>query len=803
MILHELRNAGRRLLQRPGYSALSITVLALGLGAMLFLLGTVNGMLLEPLPFPDGDRLLAIGRQNDNGNGIGGLRSADYLRLKEELRSIDAFGLYNEVTANVSRGGGRLPVRYDGTMLSAETLTLLGVRPILGRGFSADDDRPGAPLTVLLSEQVWRNDFAADPAVVGSVIKTNGEAATVIGVLPAGFAFPFIGQVWLPRRLDPGDEWGGHSVARLAPGVALQQARAELEAVSERLGHQLQAQANDQRITVKPLKRRFVNEMTTQFVWVMFAAGVLVLLLACANVANLQLAQTLTRRRELAVRSALGAGRGRLLRELLAESLILAGIASLLGLGIAHFCGQWLLDVFVANGDAPPYYVRLGVDGRMIGFGVLAAFLTTLLAGLLPALRASRSDVQEALRDGDKGSGGGFARIARGLVVAEVALTVLLLVGAGMFIRALDGVLGFDFGTGADPAQIITGRVGLFAQQHPTDAERLRFFERVVERLRADPQVLSASVATALPGTMAGSSEAVGALGEARPAQGWPIALAGHVDAHFAETYGLTLLAGRFFDGSEAAGGPRQAVVDRRLAETLWPGREALGQTLVYNPQRDRQSESMTVIGVVEAMHLEDADDPVRPTLLLSIRQYTPQFATFAVRTRDDAQAFAPQLAAAVRAEDADTAVYWLQTQQQAIASGRIGSVVLTQIFSAVGLLALLLSAAGLYGVLAFAVEQRTREIGIRRAIGAGSRGIVLNVSRRLLWQVALGLAIGVALGLPWSALLANPLLQTRGYDGLVFGVVLAMIVMVALIASVAPLRRALRVDPIIALRQE
>ena len=801
MSLLELRNAWRRLMARPGYTALSISVLGLGLGAMLFLLGAVNGLILEPLPFPNSDRLIAIGQMRDGNIGVGGMDSEDYDLLRRELRSYDSIGVYSSLTVNLSRPQG--PKRYDGNKLSVDVLPMLGVQPVLGRAFTAEDDRSGTAPTVLLSYAVWRDDFGADPTIVGKTLRVNGETGTIIGVMPEDFGFPYREEVWLPRQLVAGDDFGVEVIARLKPDVTVQQARAELEAVAQILGDRLEIHRDDRQLVLKPLKLRFVNEMTRGLVWMMFAAGALVLLLACANVANLQLSQTLTRRRELAVRSALGAGRNRLLRELLAESLVLSLAATAIALVLAEVGGRWIMDVFIAAEDAPVYYVRFGVDARMVAFATLAALATTLLAGLIPALRASRADVQDALRDGDKGSsGGGFARVAKGLVVAEIALTVVLLVGAGIFIRGLQNVLAFDFGTRADPNKIATGRIALFPEQYPTGAEQARFFERVVERLRADPQVESASAATALPGTMAGDLLSIVAEGDPKPDQGYRRALVGHVDDYFAETYAIPLVSGRFFDGRDTAEGERVAVIDMRLAEAIWPGRDPLGRRLLIDPGSDDE-QVLTVVGVVSPLHLEDADDPVNPTLLVPLRQYPARFATVAVRTRGNAEAFGPRLAEVVRAEDADTPVYWSRTQQRSIEMGRIGPVVLAQIFTGVGLLALVLAAAGLYGVLAFAVAQRTREIGIRRAIGAGRGEIIGTVGRRVLWQVALGLAIGVALGLPWSGVLANPMLQTRGYDIVVFAIVVAVIALVSLLAAVAPLRRALRVDPIVALRYE
>ncbi|MBX3725340.1 MAG: ABC transporter permease [Xanthomonadales bacterium] len=797
----ELRNAWRRLQSRPGYAALSMTVLGMGLGAMLFLLTAVNGLILRPLPFPDGERLVTIGFQREGNSNVGSMSSADFVRLAPELRSYESIGGYSQMTIVLGLEGG--PKRYEGAALSQQMLPMLGAQPVLGRMFTAEDERPGSPPVLLLGHDVWRDDFGADPAVVGRAVRVNGQGGIVAGVMAADFGFPQRQSVWMAKRAYPGSDFSHQMLAKLRPGITLAQARAELDAIAANLGHQLEGLAGDSRLVNQPLHFSFVDATTRGLVWMMFAAGLLVLLLACANVANLQLSQVLGRRRELAVRSALGAGRGRLLRALLVESLLLSLGATVIALGLAQLGGRWVMDTFIAAEDGPAYFISFDIDLRMAGFAALAALLTTVLAGLVPALRASRTDVQDALRDGDKGSSGsGFARVARGLVVAEIALTVVLLVGAGMFIRALQSVLAFDFGTRADPTTIMTGRVGLFPEQFPSPAEQLQFFERVAGRLRADPEVVAATVANTVPGTSSGGWRRFVAEGEPKPAQGFAGALMAPVDPHFADTYQVRLVAGRFFDGRDRPDSDKVAVVDARMAQALWPGVDPLGRRFVVDPETP-QATTLTVVGMVEAMHLEDADDTVFPTYLVPFAQQPTRFATLAVRLRGDAAAFGPKLAAHVRAEDADTAVYWQRTQQRAIEMGRVGPVILTQIFTGVGVLALVLSAAGLYGVLAFAVAQRTREIGIRRAIGAGRRGIVGVVGGRVLWQVLLGLAIGVALGLPWSLLLATPEMQTRGLDPLVFSGAIAVVIAVAVVASLAPLRRALRVDPIIALRHE
>ncbi|HET9483473.1 MAG TPA: FtsX-like permease family protein, partial [Xanthomonadales bacterium] len=334
-----------------------------------------------------------------------------------------------------------------------------------------------------------------------------------------------------------------------------------------------------------------------------------------------------------------------------------------------------------------------------------------------------------------------------------------------------------------------------------TPASQLAFYERVVDSIRADPAVESASAANALPGTASSGQDPVAAVGEPKPAQGYPMAYLGQVDRHFAETYGVAVESGRFFDQRDVEGAERVAVVDRRLAELLWPGRDALGQKLRYAPD-DPESEILTVVGTVEPVHLEDVDDPHRPVVFVPLAQSPSRFVTLAVRTRGDPLAFAPRLAELVRAQNADTPTYWVRTQARAIEMGRIGPVLVAQVFTGVGLLGLVLAAAGLYGVLSFAVTQRTREIGVRRAVGASQAAVVRTVGDRILWQLGLGIVIGCAVAWPWSGLLLDATMDSRR-EPLTFVIAIGTILLAALLAAVVPLRRALRVDPLIALRHE
>ncbi len=792
-----LIDAARRLWRRPAQSLLTVGVLGLGLGATLFLAAVINGVLLQPLPFPERDRLVALGELRESG--VGGISGDDYLLLRAELTRFDRFGTYDEATANISRGGGQLPKRYEGAFLGDSAATLVGLTPLLGRGFTAADDQPGAPAVLLLGETVWRSDFGADPGVIGQVLRVNGEAATVVGVLPADFRFPFIAEVWMPRRLTAGEDYSVQVVARLAPEVTLSEARAEVEAVVSRLGTGLEAVREERPLGLKPLSLRFVNEYTRQHVGMMVLPGLLVLMLACLNAANLRLGEAMGRQSELAVRAALGAGRRRMLQELLAETLWLALAATVVGLAIAESGCRWLTATLLAADDAPAYFIRLGVDGQLLLIAAGIALLTTLLAGLWPAWRASQQAMAHSLRASrDRGGAG---RMLQALVVAEIAFTVILLVGAGTFLRGMDRVLAFDFGTRAPPTEVLTGRIGLREDRYAEPAARSAFHRQLTEALAAEPGVRAASAATALPGTAAGGSAAVAIPGELPPA-GAPRALLAHVDPGFAAVYDLRLREGRFIEARDDTSAAPIAVIDTRTAAQLWPRGQALGQTLVLNP-RDTEPERYTVVGVVDALHLEDADDPVHPTVLLSLAQHPAEFFTIALRTHGDAAAYGPRLAETLRRLDADLPVYWLRTQQQAIEMGRIGPLVMTQMLSAVGTLGLVLAATGIYGVLTQAVLARRQEIGVRRAVGAGSTAVVRLVAGSIGRQLAIGLGLGLLIALPWTHTLQSELFQTRaGEPSVLLGSLVVVLLATALAVS-GPLRRALKVDPLVALRAE
>jgi predicted permease len=659
---------------------------------------------------------------------------------------------------------------------------------------------------VLIGETLWRHAFAADPAIVGRAVRVDGAWATVVGVLPATFGFPGNSVIWRPLVLRSGQHADLLGVARLKPGETAASLRAALDAQADALQRALPVGSRPKHIIAKPLARGLVPEDLRRWVWLMFGACATVLLLACVNVANLQLVQMLRRRRELALRSALGSHPYRLMAGALSESLWLSVGALAIALPMVAGGNRWLVGMYAAQGQTLSSYVHLGLGPAVLVAACVAALVATLLAGLLPAWRAARVDLQETLRDGGKGSGGFFPRIARGLVVAEIALTVVLLVGAGTFVRALDRVLQATPAGVTHAGEVATAHVALPRQRYMDDAQRIAFFERAVESLRRTPGVRAVTASNTVPGAELGSHEYVAPYGQAEPAGGWPHAQMGIVGPGFLDVYDVRLLEGRFFDARDDAQHAAVAVVDRKMAARFWPGRDALGQQLVLWPGKPA-AKTLRVVGVIESLQLDGMLNRPRPGFLLPLAQSADQGPLYgmglAVRTEGPAASFVPTLARALRGIDADAAVYDARTQAAGMASDRVGMTVLTEVFSALGLVALLLAAAGLYGVLAFSMEQRTQEIGIRRAIGAGNGAIMRHVLRQVGWQLVLGLGIGLLLAVPWSRLLVDPNMGTRAGDPLVFVPVLLVVLGVSLLAALLPLLRALRVDPVVALRYE
>lgn len=799
----ELKAAFRAIASQPGFSALVVAVLGVGLACTIFMLVMINTFVLRPLPFPAPDQLLSAGFVTPHsGDDVQDIASKDVIALRRVLDGSAEVGGFTRSTVTLSDMDNA--ERFDGASVTANFWRVLGVAPVLGRDFTADDERPGAASVAMLSWDVWQQRYNADPAIVGRAIRVNSAAATVIGVMPPRFTYPYKEMIWLPARLSetPAADDDGYVVVMRrhagAPDAAVR------TAIQTWFADAVRAEPERLRgfeIRVDPLEYLTISRQTRAILGIMLAAVVLVLLVACANAANLLLTRTIGRRQELAIRVALGASRTRLVAHLLAQSLLLSLIATAIALPLALALVEYQQASFLTAESGPPRWLRFDVDARVIAMALGAACVTALVTGILPALRAAGSAPAGALRDGTRSvAGGAFARVSHVLVVGEIALSCLLLISVGTMVRGVAEIDRIDLGI--DTNHLLTARVALFPSKYPTGAEQVQLFEKLVDRVRADPAVAAVGAGTVLPARILFMHDVI-ASGTTPPADhAAPSATYGAVDDGFLAAYGIVLQEGRFFDSRDTADGARVAVVDRRFAERFGNGDSVVGQRFRLDPN-DPKGPTVTVVGVIGRLTLNQPADTPSPTMLVPLRQDPGRIASLAIRTRGDAGAFAPRLAEIMREVDADTPLYWVRDYRTIIQSVTYGERVIAQWFGAFGLVALLLAGAGLYGVMAFAVSQRIREIGVRRALGAPDARVLRSLFARSVVQLFAGLAIGLALGIPFANALTGWLASIQRQNTAVVIAALAVLVGAALLATLIPARRALRVDPMVALRYE
>lgn len=786
-----------RLTKNPAQTLLALIILGAGLGTVAFCLSLVNGLILRPLPFDTSDRIYAIGYQSED-SGVSQMLGTDYLRLRSALHEVDVVAAYGTDSVYVHRAGE--PKRTHATLATDGLLETLGIAPVMGRAFSADDDRPGAAPVALVTHHAWQRDYDGRN-VVGESIVVNGQATTVIGILPPDFAFPYDSEILLPARLDDTSHRDMMMVALARPGATVEQMRSIVDSAQASVGTTLDGVRAGRTLTVKPISYVFVDEATRTYILIMLFASGLVLAIACANVANLQLMQAMGRQQEMAIRSALGASRGVLMRDVLIESMLLSVAATAIALVVANAAGDLIVRVFADNGEPPPYFIHFGMDLRLLGMTALVAVMATGLAGLWPALKATRFDLVSLLHEGSKGSSAGWSRTAASMVIVGVALTTVLLSGAAASLLGLGGLAKAEVGTNESPETILTGTLELHQSQFPDNTSRAQFLLRLAERLRAEPAIESATVSTTLPGAVLGSHEHIGARGAARPDGGYARAQTGAIDKGFLDTYGIPVRDGRDLSRFVSQGQMDVALVDTTTAELLWPGRSPIGQTLLLNPDRPTP-DAVTVVGIVDPLQLDSVLAPRLPTVLVPIERFPRSTAVVSVRTRGAAGAIEARMAEAVKQESSQVQLDEVATQADAIARARLGAIVLTRTFTALGVVALLLAIGGLYAIVSLSVARRGRQIGIVRALGAEARDVAALVLGPTGRHVLIGLVLGSTLALPLSRLLAEP-----GTPLVVsFLTVLAVSVLIALVGAAStllPLHRALRIDPIVAMQQE
>lgn len=803
----DLRLSVRTLAKSPLFCVVAIITLGLGIGVNTAVFSIVNAILWRGLPFPEQGRLLSVvGRNEAEPRDRFGMSWAEFEEFRRVQRSLVDVAVFEDRTTTLSGPGGD-PERIAGTAMSAGGMSMLPGPLALGRWFTAEDDKPGAPGTIVLSHALWTNRFKADPAIVGQTIKVNSEWTTVVGVAAEGFRFPDDAGAFVPMRdlhlKDKRDDRALTVFGRLRPGVTLAQAHAEVAAFGAQLAKDHTEANRGINFGAQTLFDRFSGDEDRQLFGVMLAAVLLVMLIACANVGNLLLARSAVREKELAVRAALGAGRARVVRLLLTETLLLSVAGALLGCAIA--AGS--LEVFRrAVVDAhPPYWMRFELDGPALLYAIGLAGAACVLAGLYPAWRHSRPDLNSVLKDAGRGStSAGVGRFARMMIVGEVALSCLLLVLSGLTIRSVIQTQSLPMGF--TTTGIFSGRVALLDREYDDVAKQKQFFTRLIERLRERAEIADFTISDMQPTW--DNSQAILIEGRAPEAAGKPPLTSSlkSVAPHFFSTLGIGLLQGRDFTDADTAESTRVAVVNTAFAQKYWPNQAALGRRFRMGAGKPGEDEHwLTVVGVVTPIMEGRFNSQPGPQAYVPFTQATDvrRMTVMAKARGGDAAALAPVLRSVVRSLNDDLPIYFAQTLDQMLEEARFAKRIIAWIFGVFGAVALVLAGVGLYGVMSYSVAQRTSEIGVRVALGATPRDVLGLVLRQSGWQLAVGLVLGLSASYFAGQLLAGFLYAVSPRDpGTFIGTVIALGAAGAF-ATLVPALRALRVNPVVALRTE
>jgi putative ABC transport system permease protein len=804
-LIKDIRYGIRGLWKRPGFTAVAVLTLALGIGANTAIFSVVNAVLLKPLQFRDPDRLVMIW---EDATFAGFPRNtpapANYVDWKTQTQSFEDIAASAESTFNLTGDGD--PERVTAYKVTANFFPLFGVPPALGRGFTADDDRPGAQKVAVLSHALWQTRYGSDPQIVNRDIQLDGEKHTVIGVMPAGFQF-FESDVrlWVPLALNAEGyaNRGGHYlkvVARMKPGVTMDQAQADLAAVMARIGKDHPQQTFDGKLGafVMPLREQLTGDVRSSLV-VLLVAVACVLLIACANVAGLLLARAVSRRREIALRIALGASRQRVVRQLLTESLLLSAAAGIIGSILAYWSFAFLHKLIP---EQMALLTSLTLDTRILLFTLLISLGTGVIFGLVPALQSAKVDLNEALKQSTRVTSSGRLRSA--LIVFEVAASVVLLVGAGLLIQTLFQL--FNQYSVLQPEQVLTMRTVLPRTKYTEPQQRQAFYEQVLDRVEHLPGVVAAGYTTSIPLVWKGGTSGFVPEGITTPIPGMAYD-ANHreVSAGYLQAMNIPLRQGRYFDQRDNENSMRVAIINETMARQYWPGQNVLGRR--FNIGDPNDGEWMEIIGIVADVRQMGLDEPVKAEMYVPYRQVTdwPGFVPrdLAIRTSGDTSNVVGAVRQIIREVDPDQPISNIATMSEVLGveaeQRRMGMIML----AAFAGLALLLASLGIYGVLAYFVTQHTNEIGVRIALGANRRNILALVLKKGMGLTLLGVAIGLAAAFALTRLMSSLLFGVKAFDPLTFVAVPLLLATVALLACWIPARRATKVDPMVALRYE
>ena len=814
-LLQDLRFAIRLLIKDRWFTAVAAIALALGIGANATVFTFVNAVLIRGLPFDHPDRIVMLGT-TDARNRQQGLSQLDFRDWREVAHSFSSMAIINGSNMNVSEEG-RPVEQFSGSYNSASLFQLIGQRPIIGRDFKPDDDRIGADPVVILGNGMWKKRYGADPSIVGKTINVNTVSAAVIGVMPPDMQFPFNTDLWMPFAQLPPDLRDSKRNARLyqgigqlAEGVTLAQARSELTAISARLARDYPDTNKDIKADVGLYSDRVNGGPIRTIFLTLMGAVAFVLLIACANVANLLLARSAARSREIAVRVSLGASRWRIVRQLLVESVLLAVVSGALGYALSIAGVRWFDSVTQNVGK--PYWIKFTMDGTVFAYIAAVCLGTGILFGLAPALHISKTDVNEVMKEAGGRSGSGGMRARRwtsALIVVELMLTIVLLAGAGFMLRSFFALYRADL-AGIQPSRMLLMRMQLPLARYQQRDPRALLFRRLEERLRGVSAIDSFSLATIAP-MQGGIERQLTIEGRPTPSGTAPptVTLVG-IGAGYFDTLQLRLVRGRAFNDVDGTPGHEAAIVNQRFVSMFFRGEDPIGQRITLTDGNPRAIDpsmptlSATIVGVSPTIRQRSVPDPEPdPVVYVPYRVDPQRFAVLIVRGRDDAANLTALVRNEMRTIEPDLPLFNISTLEATLQQQRWPFRVFGTMFGMFALIALVLSAVGVYAVTAYSVAQRTQEIGVRMALGAQAQQVLWLVMRRSLVQLAIGLPIGIAGAFGVGNLLQSLLIQTSTHDPITLASIAVLMIAVSLGACLWPARRATRLDPVSALRYE
>ncbi len=799
----DIRFGLRMLAKSPGFTVVAVVALALGIGANTAIFSVVNAVLLRPLPYANSERLLWLRAVNPPaGINSSNISAPDFEYWKEKNDVFEGMAAFT--TGGGILTGGDEPERVPLTAVTPGFFPMLGVKPSLGRTFSPEEELPDSAPAAVLSYSLWQRRFGADPKVIGSTQMVTGKSVNIVGVMPRGFEFPQRTEIWVAFTLDAGKERRDNrylqGVARLKDGVTLEQAQAQVSTFDRQLAQQYVETNSGWDVQLSRLQDELVSGIRPALL-LLLGAVLFVLLITCANVANLLLARAAARQREIALRTALGASRLRIIRQLLTESLLLSALGGTLGLLLS----VWLTDILIAISPAnTPRFNEIGVDGRVLAFTLAVTCLVGIVFGLAPALQSSKTDLNEALKEGGRGGGaetGGRNRLRRLLVVSEVALSLMLLVGAGLLIKSFARLQ--EVHPGFNPEHVLTMRISVPSNKYKEKAQRAEFFRRLMEQVAALPGAEAAGATLSLP--LGGSNFSVGRsiIREGKPLSPEEASNAAYVvtAGDYFRAMQIPLKGGRVFTERDAEGAPPVVIINETLARRSFAGEDPLGKKIRVWRDEEFMREIVGVVGDTKPAALEGES---------GAQIYVPQAQdagwggmSLAVRTSVEPASLAPSVRSLVRALDKDQPVFDIKTMDDVVSisvADRRVSMLLLSVFAGA---AMLLAAVGLYGVISYTVTQRTHEIGIRMALGAQTRDVFRMVVGQGVTMALVGVLVGVAGAFVLTRVMSNMLFGVSATDPLVFVGVSLLLVFVALLACCIPARRATKVDPMVALRYE